>query len=143
MKWTVTRQHQWPDGRFVVEVSSGGLDYANPGALSRKYRGEFEQFTDPREAASTAIEICRAWRKDGQPNAKVGYGSTGGTTMPFDPCTFEELTAWAQEAWEKIPKCAECGDPLDEKWGPVWMHHSERDCCSERCAEKHYQEQEA
>ena len=134
-KWTVTRQCQWPDGGNIVEVSSGGLDYTNPDALAKKYVGEFQEFTDPRDAAETAIAICKAWRKDGTKNAKVGHGATGGGTFPFDGCTFNELLSWAKETHEKLEKCAQCGDILVEKWGPFC---GEEDCCSQYCAEKHY-----
>ena len=42
--YTVTRQHQWPDGANLVEISSGRLDYTNPDALCAKYAGEFEEY---------------------------------------------------------------------------------------------------
>jgi hypothetical protein len=102
MPYTVTRQVQWPDGNAVVEISSGGLDYANPDALSAKYPGEFETYDDPVDAVEAAIEICRAWRKDGKKSAMVGYGATGGMTMPFDPCTFKEAREWARKRHEKL-----------------------------------------
>ena len=38
MKLVVTRQLQWPEGKRVVEVSVGGIDYVNPDALVAKYR---------------------------------------------------------------------------------------------------------
>lgn len=138
-KWTVTRQLQWPDGKYIVEVSSGGLDYCNPDALGKKYAGEFQEFTDPREAAETAIAICKAWRRDGDKKARVGHGATGGSTFPFDGCTFNELLSWAKETYDNLEKCAQCGDILVEKWGP---HYGEEDCCSEYCSEKHHAQEE-
>lgn len=30
--YTVTRQHQWPDGGHLVAISAGGFDYTNPDA---------------------------------------------------------------------------------------------------------------
>lgn len=93
--YTVTRQCQWPEGTPVVEVSLGGIDYTNPDALVEKYPGEMEEYHDRVEAAEIAIAICRQWRKDGTKNAKVAHGATGGMTMPFEPCSFKELRAWA------------------------------------------------
>jgi len=137
MAWTVTRQGQWPNGDNIVEVSEGGIDYCNPDALVAKYAGEFQTFEDPREAAETAIEICKAWRRDRpKDKPKVGTGATGGMTMPFDPSTFKELRTWAKLTWNKLEKCA-CGQPLPDKkhrWhADEWSGEA---FCSERCAEK-------
>ena len=131
-KWVVTRQLQWPNGDPVVEISAGGIDYTNPDALVEKYPGEFEEFTDPREAAKTAIEICRAWRKDGEKKACVGCGATGGMTMPFEGSSFKEIEAWAREEWEKLEKCEQCGTVLPEEY---WSDELVGDvkCCSENC----------
>jgi hypothetical protein len=96
MKLVVTRQVQWPTGKPVVEVSIGGIDYTNPDALMAKYEGEFVEFDDPREAVEAAIRICRKWRKDGRKDAKMGFGSTGGFTIPFEDCTFKEAREWAR-----------------------------------------------
>ena len=89
-QYTVTRQLQFPNGTPVVEVSLGGIDYTNPDALSEKYPGEFEEFNNPVEAVEAAIGICRAWRKDGTPKARIGIGYTGGATMPFETCTYKQ-----------------------------------------------------
>jgi len=144
MTWTVTRQMQWPDGANLVEVSEGGIDYTNPDALSAKYAGEFKEFEDPREAAETAIEICKQWRHDRpKDKPKVGAGATWGMTMPFDPSTFKELRTWAKLLWNKLEKCG-CGKPLPEKkhrWtADDW---SGAEFCSEYCAnkEQEYQQQ--
>jgi hypothetical protein len=119
MSWTVTRQIQWPDGRNIVEVSAGGSDYTNPDMLAPQYDGEGETYHDPRQAAEAAISICRAWRKEGTRNARVGYGATGGATMPFDACTFKELEQWAEERYqglrETLAECDYCGDLI---WDP-------------------------
>jgi hypothetical protein len=104
MPFTVTRQIQWLDGTPIVEVSSGGRDYTNPDALSPQYPGEFETYDDPVEAVEVAISICRAWRKAGKMAAKIGHGATGGMTMPFDPCTFEEARNWAKQRREKLSR---------------------------------------
>ena len=61
MKYTVTRQHQWDTGNYVVEISGGGIDYCNPDALGKSFPGEFEEFEDVREAVDTAIQIAEQW----------------------------------------------------------------------------------
>ncbi|MDP2953439.1 MAG: hypothetical protein Q8O76_09010, partial [Chloroflexota bacterium] len=128
MPYTVTRQRQWPDGTPVVEVSAGGLDYTNPDALVAKYPGEFQTYDDPREAVNVAIAICEAWRKDGEPEAQVGYGATGGMTMPFDACPYEEARAWAQERYEALPKCDRCRNMLPSCHYPVPELDDEKFC---------------
>lgn len=136
--YTVTRQRQWPDGDNVVEISSGGLNYTNPDALVAKYPGEFEEFTDPREAAETALEIAESWRAD-CPGVEIGvaYGSTGGYTLPFSPCGVEELREWSQAEWDSLPKCGCCGEPFPDK-RERWYANDWDDIeyCSERCADK-------
>jgi len=144
--YTVTRQIQWPNGDPMVEVSEGGIDYTNPDALVANYPGEFQEFQDPREAVETAINICRSWRKDGQQDAKVGVGATGGYTMPFDGSTFKEAVDWAKEVWEKLEKCPTCDritEDLQEWWsagewiGDEFYAYDNGDkYCSEYCAEK-------
>ena len=139
MPYTVTRQSQWPSGDKVVEVSAGGQDYTNPDALGSKYGrlGEFETFISPVLAVEAAIAICRAWRKDGAPSAKVGYGATGGMTMPFDSCTYEEARAWAAKREEQLPRCDRCGELLPEEHYTVPDLDGER-FCREYCAEEAY-----
>ena len=135
MLYTVTRQLQWPEGTPVVEISSGGIDYTNPDALANKYQGEFETYDDPREAATVAIAICKAWRLDGEKKGKVGHGATGGMTMPFDTCTFKELLAWAKKAFQGLPKCDRCGEVLPERYYTHPDFPDER-FCREYCAEE-------
>ena len=110
--YTVTRQIQHPDGNKVVEVSVGGIDYCNPGALYAKYAGEFIEFDDPRSAAETAIRIASEWRKNAHSRVSVAAGNTRGMTMPFDSCTVKELRAWAKKEWKSLEKCPQCGEPL-------------------------------
>ena len=136
MPYTVTRQIQWHNGGAVVEVSSGGLDYANPDALVQKYEGEFQTFDDPVEAAETAIAICKVWRKDGAPRASVGYGGTGGITMPFDPCGYRELRKWAKKRYEQLPKCDRCGELLPKHPYIVFDDPDLGKFCREYCAEE-------
>jgi hypothetical protein len=134
--FTVTRQCQWPDGKNVVEVSIGGIDYTNPDALSAKYSGEFEEYKNPREAVSTAIEIARQWRKDSGKRIAVAVGNTHGMTIPFSPDTQAHAIAWAKQVWESLPKCAGCNEPLPDSERERW-HANDWDgleYCSERCA---------
>ena len=135
MPYTVTRQIQWPEGTPMVEVSAGGIDYTNPDALVVMYPGEFEAYDDPREVATTAIEICRAWCRDGERRAKVSHGATGGMTMPFDSCTYDELRSWAERAYQELRKCDRCGDVLPQRH---YVHPEVDDeaFCSEYCAEE-------
>jgi hypothetical protein len=121
MSFTVTRQIQWPTGEHIVEVSQGGIDFTNPDALVKKYDGEFETFSDPREAVETAIAICRAWNKDGsKPRARVGIGATGGYTMPFDASTFKDVRREAKKIYSKLPKCPTCKAIMDENPVEAW-----------------------
>jgi len=139
MTYVVTRQMQWPDGKYVVELSEGGIDYTNPDALANKYKGEFEGFDNPVEAAETAIEIMNTWKKD-MPDEEVflGYGYTGGMTMPFDDCTEEELKAWAQKTYDAIPDCEECGNKITgESWN-LGEYGDTVKFCSEDCAEAYF-----
>jgi hypothetical protein len=135
MPYTVTRQLQWPEGKQVVEISSGGLDYTNPDALVGKYPGEFETYDDPREAVQAAIAICRAWRKDGGKGARIAHGATGGMTMPFDPCTFPAAITWAMKRYECLPKCARCGGILSERSIYVLEDFGDEKFCSANCAD--------
>jgi hypothetical protein len=146
--WTVTRQIQWPNGDPIVEISEGGIDYTNPDALAAKYPGEFREFEDPREAVNTAIEICKAWRKDGKPTAMLGIGATGGYTIPFDSTTFRNAKKWAEETWDKLEKCPVCGTVMEDtkEWWRAGTWYDNGDFvpnddglkyCSEYCAEKH------
>ena len=122
MKLVVTRQLQWPEGKRVVEVSVGDIDYVNPDALVAKYDGEFQEYDNPTEAVESAIDICRKWRVDGCKDAKVGFGSTGGFTMPFEVCSFREARKWARKLLAStIEHCEHCGskqeyDAVCRKW---------------------------
>ncbi len=143
MPWTVTRQVQWPSGDPVVEVSEGGLGYTNPDALAGDYPGEFQTFDDPEEAAEAAIQVCELWRKDSQPEAQVAHGATGGMTMPFAACPYEELRRWAKVAKERLATCARCGAVLGKiRYRHLHLPDPEAKLfCSEQCAELAYEEQ--
>lgn len=143
VKFFVSRQQYWgveEEEGTVVEVAYGGLDYANPDMLTTRWRelGEGKEFTDPREAVEAAIQVCDAWRKAGCPLAKVAMGSTGGCTIPFEPKEYDEARARAVEIFEKLPKCAECGETLGSE---TFTHEFVMDdelFCSGNCAEKNY-----
>lgn len=138
--WTVTRQRYWIDGRSVVEIAEGGIDYTNPDALCAKYDGEFCTYTDPREAVETAISILRSWRADGERKAMLAIGSTGGCTMPFENCSMADARTWAKQTYAELPRCPECGDLMgNERWSPCDFHvDDDEQCCSERCCEKRF-----
>jgi hypothetical protein len=137
--YTVTRQRQWPEGKQVVEVSCGGLDYTNPDALDEKYAGEFQEFIDPREAVGVAIEIARAWRNDSQARVAIGIGATLGFTMPFEPTTFTAARKWATKAYQHAPKCAQCGGLLPRQRERFTHELSDgEEFCREYCAEANY-----
>lgn len=145
--YTVTRQVQWPEGTNVVEISEGGIDYCNPDALSPKYSGEMEEYNNPIEAVNVAIEICKAWRKDGCKDASLGVGCTSGMTMPFETCTFRDARKWATETYEHLKKCSSCNEILgDEKTCYTsgfftnkgeFISDEDYSFCSQNCAEKY------
>ena len=133
----VSRQSYWPDGELFVEIASGGIDYANPNMLAFKYPGEGQEYLDPREAVEKAIEIKNLWQKDSDEEINLGYGYTGGFTMPFSVSEDDTAIAWAEEKYSKLPKCVECGNILGKT---IYSHHYSDDdkFCSEFCAEQNY-----
>jgi hypothetical protein len=141
----VSRQRYWgvePNRRNVVEIVSGGCDYANPDMLSPKYRGEAREYDDPRDAVRTALEIRDAWRANApELEILIVAGSTGGFTAPLsddDDCVMDEkaLWEWAEKAYEALPKCDECGGLI--RGNPFYLVDfvGEYRFCSERCADK-------
>lgn len=135
-KWFVSRQSYWPDGELVVEIAGGGRDYANPDMLFPQWvrLGEGQEFSDPREAATSAITIAQAWRHaDPDAEITVRHGTTCGFTVPFEESSDEEVLAWAEHLYQTLPKCDRCGDVLHE----VWRLHDDLEeyvFCSETCA---------
>jgi len=101
LKYFVSRQAYWPESRLAVEISIGGLEYANPDMLVPRYEhlGEGLEYGDPREAAKAAIAIAKAWSQDDGEEVPVAYGCTLGFTMPFQPSPEEEVLAWAEQEW--------------------------------------------
>lgn len=136
MKLYVSRQRHWPDGDLTVEIVKGGLNYANPGHLEIKWSsiGEGEEFTDPREAVQAAINIANEWRKIEKENEiEITFGSTGGMSIPLPAYSDEELIKIAEEEYEKLPKCAKCGELFEnEKYR---LEFSGDEFCTEYCTE--------
>ncbi len=138
--YTVTRQIQWPDGTWIVEISQGGLDYANPDMLVTWYDGEGQTFENPVEALAVARQIRDAWKADASEDIEIGYGATFGMTMPFSGRTDRELQEWAEKRYrqlvENAPSCDWCGEPMLGGNPGYWaaMLPEER-FCREFCAE--------
>jgi hypothetical protein len=146
IQWTVTRQCQWATGDNVVEISVGGLDYANPDALCQKYPGEFKTFVGMVPAVEAAIKIAEAWKAD-KPKGKIkiASGGTGGYTMPFEGMTacktnYKLLRKEAAEHDAALPKCECCGEMLPDSKHCFGHEFSDGyPFCSEYCAEKDYE----
>lgn len=142
-KWFVSRQDYWGmcegDGT-IVEVASGGIDYANPDMLVAKWPelGEGKEFTDPREAVEAAIAICEQWKKTDH-NAHVAMGATGGNTLYFEWEEYDALRKRAEELYEKLPKCDECGGLMgNETFTHDYAIGTDEKFCREYCAEEAY-----
>lgn len=140
MKWFISRQCYWgveKDEANIVEIAQGGLDFANADMLVSKYAGEGEEYTDPREAVTAAIEIAKQWRQDAPDlTIGIGHGYTAGMTIPFEASDSDELIKWANETWEKLPKCSRCGEVLPEEY---YILEDEK-LCSEYCHEERSRE---
>lgn len=147
MVWTVSRQQQWATGDNVVEISEGGIDYANADMLVEHYPGEGKEYLDPREAVEAAVEIALNWQQDDPGDTiLIGYGYTGGMSMPFEGEettieTFAALREWAQELFDKAKKCDQCSEVLPDP--PRWyIYELDESYCSEYCAERGWNEYE-
>lgn len=137
-KWFISRQCYWGgEEPYVVEIARGGRDYANPDMYVAKYPGEGEEYGDPREAAKVALDVAKRWKLD-EPGKRIGvaYGYTGGYTMPFTPSSEDEIMAWAQSTYEKLPKCDMCGVLLPEESKQWTDNHGECRFCSDYCMSK-------
>lgn len=142
MKFYVSRQIQWPDGDKIVEVVSGGQDYANPGQLTTRFPllGEGDEFTDPREAVEVAIAIRNAWKETESDDIFLALGSTGGMTLELPRYEEAELREQAEQLYHKLPKCVECGDLLgSETFTHEFADHDEKFCRS-YCAEENHKQ---
>ena len=137
MSYYVSRQFYHYSGTAVVEVTTGGADYAGADMLSVKYGslGEGQEYGDPREAVEAAIEVCRAWRNAGVKDAKIAFGATGGMGIEIEPCSFADARDAADVLYAKLPKCSHCSEVLGKNRyrGDDWSGDVQ---CSEYCAEK-------
>lgn len=145
---TVTRQVNTYDGTWAVEISDGGIAYCNPGALSPKYPGEFEEYDNPVEAVEAAIRIAQAWQKDcSDKEILIDHGATGGFTIFFDGKeqneeTFAELRKWAKGLLDAMPKCDRCGEPIFRS--PITLiDYDGLKFCDEQCAEHFWEDEQA
>lgn len=143
MRYFVSRQQYWgveEKDCNIVEIASGGLDYANADMLVSKYKhlGEGQEFDDPREAVEAALKIQEQWKKDSpDKEINIAHGFTGGNTIPFEPESSENLKQWADKIYEELPKCGECGNVLGKD---TYYHDYSNDdrYCSRYCAEQNY-----
>ncbi len=148
MKFFVSRQCEYPDGDYVVEIAQGGLDYANPGMLTPKWAelGEGKEFDDPREAVEAAIKIRDEWNlsrffpdvlRAAVHGAEISFGCTMGFTLPLERMSDEQLHQKAEKIYDGLPKCAECNNLLGKE---TYTHDyaDEDKFCREYCAEKNY-----
>jgi hypothetical protein len=140
----VTRQSNYYDsGAYSVELASE-LNVSGPGALVSKYAGEFEEYDDPREAADVAIRIRKEWQKE----EGLDYSTWPPQgVIPFtlqmndmvyatvnDGLTAAGLRRWANEQYDKLPKCDRCGSIGATTWRDGWGE--EVLACGEFCAEE-------
>lgn len=141
MKYYVSRQCYWgmdSEDANTVEIAHGGLDYANPDMLCSKYAGEGETYADPVKAVEAAIEIAAAWKSDCPSlTINIAHGFTGGNTMPFEASTTEDLLTWAKEAREKLKKCDQCGELIENDPWHLTDYPEDGEFCSENCADNH------
>lgn len=102
MKFAVTRQHYYYSGEMLVEVTSGGFDYAGADCLMPKYPGEGHEFDDPVEAVHAATQIRKAWCRAVKEPRGLAVGTTGGMGLELEPCTIQEALAWAKKHAARI-----------------------------------------
>lgn len=148
-RYFVSRQMVWPEGTPVVEIAAC-LDMAGPDMLVEHFKsaGEGREFDDPREAVQAAIHVRDLWWAaarehltfEGWEKVEVRLQRSF-LIQEVDKLDDAALLVWADERFEKIRKCAECGDPIyDDKkaFYPEGCHGDEAFlCCREYCAENH------
>jgi hypothetical protein len=145
MGYYVSRQHYWHDGTRAVEIVSGSSDNASADMLTPFYRaeGEDDTYDDPREAAQAAIRVRNAWVKDVPYGADDAHGviitgfTTGYGMVVPEEVSDEELMTWAEEEYQKLPKCGHCGRLLghDCYGNEFTTADNEYPFCSEYCAD--------
>lgn len=149
----VSRQSNYYDGgAYSVEIARD-LDYAGPGMLAGDWPEEGD-YDDPRDAAQAAAQLAERW---GEQEGWERWGMPG-DPMPItvsmnamvyptvkDGMTPEEARAWAQDRYDRMPKCDRCGGPLPdekERWHLLeeqdYLGDDAPEYCSENCAELAY-----
>jgi hypothetical protein len=104
--------------------------------LIGKYKGEGEEYKDPRDAVNVAIQIRDAWKKDSNEEVIITAGSFNG--MEGEEETDEDLKKWAEKQYESMPKCALCGELIEEEWSNPDSEFLGEKFCSENHAETAY-----
>lgn len=144
-KYFVSRQAYYSSHQNVVEIAVGGIDYSGPAMLTKNWynQGEGQEFLDPRDAAQAAQRVVIAWAlssNDDYPRLTVV--NSGGMGIEGEPMSWEEVQAWAEQEYERLPKCERCGEIIPGKPVHVILFQQIRDeeYCSEYCAEKAYDE---
>ena len=162
-KFYVSRQHQYHEQKYVVEIAQGGLDYSGADMLVSKYTrlGEGQEYIGMVAAMEAAIAIARQWKlheKD-KPKGKreknhIVHGCTHGMftelpdAEPFTEKLATQLLKAAKEFDSHLPHCARCGGLLQkERFGnPTTMGMGGEEAypfCSENCAENDWAEEMA
>lgn len=137
MSYTVTRQQQWPDAAYVVEISYGTYEDTNPGCFCPVYPKEGETFLSAVEAVEAAIAIQEAWQAN-RPDEEIeiAMGNTLGSTCNLEADEKEALLERAKKLDEEAKKCDCCGGILGDKTWKLSDDWSGEIFCSEYCAEK-------
>lgn len=152
MTYIVTRQANYgtdPIDEYMVQLSDGGWDHVGPGKLVEQYieQGEDSEHDDPRQALEACIRVAEAWTRDtGVPKyIEYSYGSAA-WIIPFAVETYNEGRARAEEEFENLPKCDECGKVLSTNKRDIWravepeLLLDDEAYCSEFCANSAIQE---
>lgn len=135
MGYFVSRQKYWPDGQLVVEISADGPDHSGPDMLVPKFPGEGVNYEDPREAVKNAISIAQAWQRLEEEHVFIAAGY-GADIVRLEPVSLDALSAWAEQEYEGLEKCASCGDILPDR-RDCWYHFLSDDVfCSHSCADR-------
>lgn len=143
-EYTISRQARWhQEGRLVVEVTHGGIDFAGPDALCKKYTGEFEPVIGLEPALEIAIRIARLWKVD-QPDKAIyldvvdnggGLVSMDGGVLTTDEIGLSKLLDDAQKLDEALPRC-ECGAFLPALRDRYYVTGLDEQFCSKPCADQ-------
>ena len=165
----VSRQHYYYSGDCAVEIAAGGLDYSGCDMLVSKYRGEGEEYSDPREAVKSAVEILKLWQAD-NPDDVIGiaYGHnldmiepeaipSDGFADGGEEYTPEELQImydtqleeviqsariWAEKEYQSLLKCDRCGEVIENPQHYYYLEEYDylgEKFCSDSCADSAYE----